>query len=366
MARLLIYGNPHSPLVAERGRIGLQGGHAIHWFSAHPAALPDVTAHSLPAWARSPLARALLEPLYLWKVLRAVRPDLVHVHYASKGLAALPLTRWRGPLVVTAMGSDILPAQGARLPYRAFTRRLLARADAITTKSDFMDAALARLGDFRGTVERISWGIDLDRFRPEADTADLRQRWDIPPGARVFLDPRGGSTFYNKHVILHAFAEYLKAGGPSAVLLVAEVTPDAVYMAGLRAQAAALGIAERVRFVGQLPHDGMPGLFALADLTLSVPPSDGLPQSLYEALACGSFPILGRLPQYTGVVEDGVSAKLVPVGDAAALADALAWAAAHPEVRQQARVLGRAYVEEHADARREREKVLALYARLLS
>jgi glycosyltransferase involved in cell wall biosynthesis len=365
MARLLIYGNPHSPLVAERGRLGLRAGHEIHWFSARPAPFADVTAHALPPRARGALSRAFLEPIALGKVLRTVQPDLVHVHYASKGLAALPLARWRGPLVVTAMGSDILPTQGARFPYRGFTRRLLARADAITTKSDFMDAALARLGDFGGRLERITWGIDLERFRPDLDTSALRREWDIPPGALVFLDPRGGSAFYNKHVILQAFAEYRRRGGPPAVLLVAEVSPDAAYMAGLREQAGALGVSASVRFIGQRPHDEMPSLFALADLTLSVPNSDGLPQSLYEALACGSFPILGNLPQYAGVVEDGQTARLVPVGDPAALANALMWAAARPDVRRRAGALGRARVVRYADARRETEKLLALYARLL-
>lgn len=364
MARLLIYGNPHSPLVAARGRLGLQAGHEIHWFAAHPAPFPDVTAHAMPGWTRTPLARLLLEPLYLQKTLNAVRPDLVHVHYASKGLAALPLARWRGPLVVTAMGSDILPVQGTAWPYLPMTRRLLARADAITSKSDFMDAALVRIGDFGSKLHRITWGIELALFRPNMDTAHLRQRWDIPLEALVFLDPRGGSALYNKHIILAAFAEYLKAGGPAAVLLVAEVTPDAAYMAGLRQRAEELAIGGSVRFVGRLPHEQMPEAFALADVMISVPASDGLPQSLYEALACGAFPIVGDLPQYDGVVQDGVTGLRVPVGDASALARAMAMAASQPDLRQRAAALGQTYVEQHADARVETEKLLALYETL--
>ncbi len=56
MARLLIFGNPHSPLVAGRGRLGLQAGHDIHWFAAQPAPIPDVNAPALPSWARAPRA----------------------------------------------------------------------------------------------------------------------------------------------------------------------------------------------------------------------------------------------------------------------------------------------------------------------
>ncbi|TAK11071.1 MAG: glycosyltransferase [Anaerolineae bacterium] len=361
MARLLIYGNPHSPLVGARGRLGLQAGHEIHWFAALPAPFPDVVAHAMPGWARAPFARLLLEPFFLSKTLYAIQPDLVHVHYASKGLAALPLARWRGPLVVTAMGSDILPVQGTAWPYLPMTRRLLERADAITSKSDFMDTALQRIGDYSSKLHRITWGIDLTTFRPDLDTIALRQAWRIPAETLVFLDPRGGSALYNKHIILMAFARYVQEGGPAAVLLVAEVTPDPAYMASLRRQAEELGIADSVRFVGHLLHDRMAGVFALADLTLSVPVSDGLPQSLYEALACGSFPIVGDLPQYDGVVQDGVTGLRVPVGDGDALALAMKQAASQPDLRQRAAVLGRAYVEQHADARVETAKLLALY-----
>lgn len=366
MARLLIFGNPRGPLTAARGPLGLAGGHEIHWFSAHPAPFAHVTSHTLPGWGRAPLARLVLEPIYLQRTLAAVQPDLVHVHYASKGLAALALARWRGPLVVTAMGSDILPTQGLRLPYTPFTRLLLNRADAITAKSGWMDAALLKIGPYRQKLHRITWGIDLERFRPELDTTPLRLRWEIPPRDLVFLDPRGGSAFYNKHIILNAFADYVQGGGPAATLIVTEVTPDAGFMARLRRQAKDLGIASRVRFVGQVSHTEMAEFFALADITVMMPESDGLPQSLLEALACGSFPVLGDLPQYAEVVQDGQTAKLARVGDQNALRAALRWAAENGPVRQQARARGRAYVEQHANVASETEKLLALYEKLLA
>jgi glycosyltransferase involved in cell wall biosynthesis len=60
--------------------------------------------------------------------------------------------------------------------------------------------------------------------------------------------------------------------------------------------------------VGAIPHEEMPAYYSLAEVAVSVPRSDGLPQSLFEALACGTPSVLGRLAAYEEVVTDGESA----------------------------------------------------------
>jgi glycosyltransferase involved in cell wall biosynthesis len=61
----------------------------------------------------------------------------------------------------------------------------------------------------------------------------------------------------------------------------------------------------------------MPALYSLAEVAASVPSSDGLPQSLFEAMACGTPVVLGRLSAYTEVVRDGETAALVDLAPAA-------------------------------------------------
>jgi glycosyltransferase involved in cell wall biosynthesis len=228
-----------------------------------------------------------------------------------------------------------------------------------------MDAALNRIGDYHAKTQRITWGLDLDRFRPDRDTRQLRERWSIPTADLVFFDPRLGRAFYNKHIILEAFAGYLQDGRASATLVVAEALGDPAYLSRLRKLADHLGIREKVRFVGEIAYESMPDYCALADVTISIPPSDGLPQTIYEAFACGSFLIVGNLPQYSGVVNDGVTARVVRPGDVQQLKDALAWSVAKPAVRQRAREAGRAYVEGHADLRVQAARMNEIYARLL-
>jgi len=52
----------------------------------------------------------------------------------------------------------------------------------------------------------------------------------------------------------------------------------------------------------------MPALYSLADAVVMIPSSDGLPQSLFEAMACETPVVLGRLSTYEEAVSPGVSA----------------------------------------------------------
>ena len=153
MAKILIYGNPRSPLVRIRGLIGRENGHKIFWVSAEKANISGVKAFGLPSpISRSWVLRVFFEPFLIWRTIRQVRPDIVHVHYASKGLSAIPLIG-KIPLVVTVMGSDIMTEAGYRGPYAFFTRILLNRADFITSKSDYMDKRLKSIGSYQNKIQ---------------------------------------------------------------------------------------------------------------------------------------------------------------------------------------------------------------------
>ena len=365
MAKILIIGKSDSPLEQIRGTVGHRAGHQIFWFSAPRANLHRVMSYSIPELAqRRKVLRTLLKPIFLLSALNKIEPDIVHVHYAQTGLMVYPLLRFH-PLIVTVMGGDILPDQGYRGFSALFVRMLLNHADCITSKSDYMDAALNKIGDFQNKTRRITWGVDLNRFKADVELNPTREKWSIPPDDLVFFDSRLARRFYNKHIILEAFANYLHEGGPSATLIVSELFADESYLSELRQQARDLRVKDKVRFVGNIPHHEMPAFYALADITISIPPSDGLPQTIYEAFACGSFLILGKLPQYMGVVEDGVTACLVPVGDSHALTDALFWATKNPDIRMRAKEMGMAYVKSHADFDRQAELVNQIYSELL-
>lgn len=111
--------------------------------------------------------------------------------------------------------------------------------------------------------------------------------------------------------------------------------PDAMLMlagkgeseADYRALAAELGVADRVSFMGSVPHDDLPALFAAADVMALVSSSEGLANAWVEALACGT-PIVasdvGGIRELVKTPEAGRIVERTPPAIAAAIKNILA------------------------------------------
>lgn len=365
MSRILIVGNPESPLVRERGLAGQAAGHEIFWFSLKKIDIPGVEAFGLPgALAGSKLLAQVLQPTYFRKALSNIKPDLIHVHYAFKGLLALSLGCFH-PLMVTAMGSDISPDGAYRGLLKSFTRHLLDRADCITIKSESMRETLKKIGDYGHKTETITWGVDLELFTPTRQTQAFRERLQIPPKTLVIFDPRAARPLYNKHILVDAFGVYLRKGGPDAVLLISEFNASNGYLRDLKGQVKELKLEKQVRFLPPQSKEGMADLYTLADIVVSIPSSDGFPQTIYEAWATGRFLVLSDLSQYRAEFQDGGTAKLVEKGSVDKLAEALVWVARHPEIRQAAKENGRRRAEAIGSKTEQIARVNQLYARML-
>ena len=347
--KVLQIGNPKSPLNYGIGLAAQSDEVEIYWFSHIEGYLPNVRHYGMPKWiGRNFLLRAFFEPFYLERVMRKVKPDLVQVHYASKGLATIPIVR-RKPLIVTTMGSDLALSLGYKFPYRYWIDLMLREADVVTTRSNYMKQRLIELGVPTEKIIINSWGIDLDHFVRLPNRKKLKQKWGVPDDAFVFLDPRSTNPLYNKDTILRAFANVAKGTHKKVHLLVAGIfsMPEQVEL--LKKLVSELGIGDIVTFIGRVNYEEMPEIYSLAECTVSVPSSDGMPQTVFEAWGCGSFLIVGDLPQYDEFIEDGVTAKRVPLREVGATADAMLWVLENEAVRSRAVELGREQAAQFAD-----------------
>jgi glycosyltransferase involved in cell wall biosynthesis len=344
----------------------MKGGYQIYWYSFPKADLKDLAGAVAPPMGRIRWLSFLFSPLFLKRAIRKIRPDLIHTFYGNQQLDTLVLSRFR-PLVLTLMGGEILPDQSFNGWRRWPIKKMLDSADLITSKSLFMDETLKRIGNYAHKIRRVTWGVDVHKFCSGIDASFLRKRWDIHPDDLVFFCPRICHPFYNKHLIIQAFANYIHRSGTriKAKLIIAELFADEGYCKRLRDLAAELGLVEQVRFVGTIPHQEMPAYLNLSDIMIAIPPSDGMPQSLYEAMACGTYPILGNLESYRELIQDGVNGKLVEVGDVGALGEAMCWAAAHPEHRKTAAIMNRQRILEVAGKEGQDRIVLSIYEELL-
>ncbi len=335
---------------------------------ADPADLCDPTGSPLirqidvRVACRSRKLGRLISALRMAVTVRRLRPDVVHVHYA-RGLAwGLALARPR-PCVVTVWGSDVLEDQGAfREPCsRTLTRQVLGGADLVTVHSEYLAQTVGPLIPGAVPLVRIGWGVDLSRFKPGLDVRPLRERWGIGECDRVVFSPRLAQPFYGHDRIIRALPVVCEKV-PEALLAITTQSADPDYLAALRRLAVTVGVGHRVRFVPPIPYPEMPLWLNLADAVVMVPRSDGMPNTLWEAMACGAVPVLNRLPQYAGVVRHGVNGFLVdPDGD---LAGALIGLLSEPSLRASIGRRNRELACEQGDQDLEMTRMEAWYCTL--
>ncbi|HTK31678.1 MAG TPA: glycosyltransferase [Candidatus Saccharimonadaceae bacterium] len=304
--RLAVLGNAavlHTRRWAEhfRGR-----GHDVAVWSLEPAP-PGFAAHALPA---TPLPGFLRYPLALPALSRDLArfaPDLVDAHYVPN-YGVLGALTGRRPLVVTAWGSDLLTT-GRRDPLqRARARYVLSRADAVLTDAENLGTAARELGAAPARVHVVPWGVDPARFRP-----GVRE-----PG--LVLSTRMHETVYDLDVVVEAAARVLAERADARLV----IAGDGSRRAALERLAARRLPAGRFTFVGRLEPDALAAWLGRADVYVSASRSDSTSLSLLEAMAAGALPVVSDIAGNREWVGDGDGARLFAVGDAPALAGAIA------------------------------------------
>ena len=345
----------------------------VEWFAmrGHDVTVLTVEPHASPAFRQMDLSQTrgprrigrVISAVRLGRELARLQPDVVHAHYV-RGFAWGAGWNLRAPLVVTPWGSDVLEEQGAFEEWysRSLTRRVLNRANVVTVHSAYMEQRVRSLLNQGPTVVRIGWGVDLTRFKGELGVGQLRRQGGLRGDQPVLFSPRLMQRLYRHERIIQAMPAILKRV-PEAVLVLAEHCPDVAYVEELKQLVEQLKLTTQVRFVGSLPYEQMPLWYNLADATVMVPESDGMPNSLLEAMACGSVPVVAKLPQYRGVVEPGVQGFVVEP-ESSAISQAVIKAMTEPVLRREMANRNRAWVETQADQNKEMARMERWYERL--
>lgn len=314
------------------------------------------------------------------------RPDVLHAHWALPNgfIAALVARRYNIPLVISIPGSDATVA-AANPIFGRMARFAFDTAGLITANSTALrDVAVNELGADPARFDLIAYGVDPNAIRANRDgTAELRATLGIPPDAVVFLAvgrmvyKKGFDRLLRALAVLETGSGKLEAGesahqhisksasgqisksanqrvGEWANLPLSHSPIHLVFIgegdlwAEWQALAQALGIAERVHWVGNVPADRIGIYYNVAD-GLVMPsvthPADGLNVTVLDAMSCAK-PVIGTNAAGNELaIQDGVNGFLVPEGDDAALACALATLAANPDLRQRMGSAGRQRIE---------------------
>jgi len=289
--------------------------------------------------------------------LRADGVRIVHGYQWRPALVGAIAARLaRVPLVLASKRSLTGDDPRARRAWRLIARLV----DTIVVNAD----ALRREGEAHGMAARwalIPSGVDVARFGNGPSLAEAKRALGLDPHRPVVgtvgrLESRKG----HEHFLRAARTMLGLANGLRPQVVIVGAGP---LRAALAREAAALGVAEIVRFTGMLADVRLP----LAAMDVFVLPSnaEGMSNALLEAMAARR-PVVATAVGGTHEVLDGGAGVLVPPGDPGRLASEIMKLLADPARAARLGEAARRRVEQRFDARAMAQQLEALYAERLA
>jgi glycosyltransferase involved in cell wall biosynthesis len=257
--------------------------------------------------------------------------DLAHAHFWMSGLAASFAAGLVGmPVTMTfhALGTVKRRQQGCRdtsPPTRiALEADLCRRVDHVIATCNDEVAELEDMGLEGDRVSVVPCGVDL----PADHALPPRDGFLSPPRLLVLgrLVERKGVGNVIEALARLPQASLTIAGGPVADALQAD--PEIGRLVQLAGE---VGVSDRVRFVGRVPHDDVPALMREHDVVVAVPWYEPFGIVPVEAMACGRAVVGSAVGGLLDTILPGTTGELVPPRRPDLLAAALRDLVADPE-----------------------------------
>lgn len=289
--------------------------------------------------------------------------DVIHSHYWLSGEAALRLRRsWDTPVLhmfhtLGAMKNSVARSKEETESSVRITleRRLMHEVDTVVAATPLDRAQMVwNYGADAEWIRVVPCGVDLNRFQP-MNQKQARARLGLPASERLLLCVGRMEPLKGMDALIRALALLRAAEQPWAaelkVLLVGgepEDRPQAWNSEQRRLDALrhALGVADRVCFLGAQGQELLPAYFAAADVVAVPSHYESFGMVALEAMAAGAAVVASKAGGLALTIEDGRSGLLFPVDDHQALAHLLARLLDHPAEAARLRRAARERAEE--------------------
>ncbi|MGE0743708.1 MAG: glycosyltransferase family 4 protein [Rhodospirillales bacterium] len=292
------------------------------------------------------------------------RIDIVHARSRAPAWSAMYAARRAGvPFMTTFHGN-----YGAGNALKRLYNSVMARGDRVIAISDFIrDQLVGRYQVDPARIRTIPRGIDCRAFDPQAvkpeRVIELARRWRLPDGLPIVMLPGRLTRWKGQLVLVDALARLARKD--VACIMVGDDQGRTAYREELEKKIVDAGLGDRVHLVGNCAD--MPAAYMLADVVVSASTeAEAFGRVGVEAQAMGRPVIATDHGGSRETVLPGETGWLVPPGDPAALADALAIALAlSPDDRRRLGAAARDNVLHHFTRETMCADTLAVYAELL-
>ncbi len=275
----------------------------VHIITFHPQKITGAVCHYFPAGKIKLAGNNLQYLIHLPKIIRLIRhlkPDILNSHFLSSfGLFAF-LSMY-GHHIINVHGTDVLINARKSVLTKLLYSKILHSAWHVFSVSENMTHVLT--GEFNldpSKITTIQYGVDINIF-------SLKEKWETREydfiTNRAFI-PNSNYTF-----ILKTMGEF-KQFMPNFKFLIVGEGP---LKDDIKRKIEKYHLEENVKMKDPVSAEEMAGLLNNSRFFLSFTTSDGTPLSLFEAVACGCFPILSANQSYSEWATRGLKAELIPL-----------------------------------------------------
>lgn len=271
------------------------------------------------------------------KIAREEKPDMVIAERTTSYgfLAALSGIK---PSAIAQQGiTDLWPENSLLYPVKKMIQSYaFNKVDLIHAWGKAMTISMKKNGVDMHKVMVLPKGIDLTKFT----FVENQNQTKINAVVTRSLLPE-----YRHSTILKAFGLLHEQNIPFELTIVG----DGPMKEKLQHLAQDLNISQNVRFAGRINNDDLPKFLEKANFYISMPVTEGVSSSLFEAMAVGCYPIVSDVPGNQSWITHRENGQLVAIDQKETLAQELIWAFKNEPYRSQAIHKNRKFVEEKAN-----------------
>ncbi len=303
----------------------------------------------------------------LWRILRKLRPDLVHT-YNIGALDMALVARLAGVrhVVHAERGRDAADPRGENRKYRLLRRWLLPLIDRyLPVSRDLQNWLIEKVGIPSSRIVCIPNGIDVASFAT-ASKSGVRPLLGsfAPPGTLLIGTVGRLDAVKDQPGLITAFCHLCEALPGERERLRLVLVGEGPQRAVLESRIAGTGLSAQIRLLGN--RNDVAALLAEFDVFVLSSIAEGMPGVLLEAMAVGLPVVATAVGGVNEVVVADVTGILVPASDSEALAGALASYVLDAGLRTQHGTAGRVRVISHFSLQTMLSAYTALYDELLN
>lgn len=288
------------------------------------------------------------------KIIQRERPDMV-IAERTTSYGFLAALSGITPSAIAQQGkTDLWPTHSILLPFKKIIQNYaFKKATLIHAWGPVMTLSMIEANVDMKKVLVLPKGIDLERFtvKKSIDSTKINA-----------IVTRSLLPEYSHDTILKAFAIINQKG----IDFVLTIIGDGIQNDYLQELAKKLNIESKVIFTGRISNTELPELLQNANFYISMPTTEGVSASLFEAMACHTYPIVTDIAGNQSWIKHRKNGQLVRINDYKMLASELLWANENITYREHALTYNRIFVEQNANYKINMNAIAQKYHELIN